>query len=179
MIRNLARAALVSLSALALTACFTSEEALITPDTAEQPFAAGAYFNISYEDGDADRNWNGNVSWEGMASIGRDDGEQEDDFPLDGYLYREIAPSTFIAMSPEDDGFWYAVVFTWSDGAIGYFMPDCSQFSEEGREAVGVELNDDDVCVVEDWDQLKDAFLAYLVEKQGEIELSGALFPVE
>ena len=164
--------------ALALAACFASEEALITPDTAQQPFAAGAYFSVSYVDDPGERAWSGTISWDGMASIGRDDGEQDEDFPLDGYLYREIAPSTFAAMSPEDDGYWYAVIFTWEDGAVGYFAPDCSQFSEEGRAAVGVELNDDDVCIVQDWNQLEEALLSYLEEHQGQIELSGALFPV-
>ncbi|PWE16941.1 hypothetical protein DDZ18_09525 [Marinicauda salina] len=173
-----AAAAVAGLAMLALAGCLVSEKPLIGPDRAVFPLEEGVWARYETEDGVAELEWRGPVRVvDGVYTSG------EDDFSYEGARFAEMREGVFIAQHPpepgdQDAGWMYSLLYALPDGHFGYDIPICEEIPAAERERIGVALNDDDLCVIEDYETLvaaAEAFEAAMREERGGFVTPGYL----
>ena len=161
-------AALGALAMLALAGCLVSEEPLIDADQAVFPLAEGVWARYETDDGVAELEWRGPVRIvDGVYT------SEEDDFSYEGARFAEMRDGVFIAQHPpdpdDDDGPWiYSLLYALPDGHFGYDIPVCDEIPAAERERIGVTMNDDDVCVFDDYETLVAAMEAFEAAARAE-----------
>lgn len=172
---NFIRIIAVSCAAFVLAGCFVSEEPFITPETGVRVFEPGAYTAFSLdEDGSYsdEEPWQGDVVWrEGYLH------SDVEEMPLQGAVFREIAPDIYVAMGwareegDEDEPFVYVLVFTYPDGRMGVLMPLCENLSEETLDTLGL-IEESGTCHLDDFDHLSKVMLTYLEAAEEPVAVS-------
>jgi hypothetical protein len=174
--------ALVLAASVVLTGCFVSEEPLIDVASSDQPIMTGQY--TSYELNDVGDFVDDEDPW--VGEIVYQDGylhSETDDMPLEGGLFRTIAPGIHVGMggegSGEDEPYSYVLVFTWPDGRVSLHLPMCEHLTEASIARLDLELEEYATCTLTSWDQAEDAFTTYLQDNEGHLAPNIVMYPVE
>lgn len=163
-LRALAAAALC----LVLAACFVSAGPLIGPEETVTPLQPGVYAFHDAEAGEAPE-----VTWRGEISFTQDGvmTSPAEGFDYQGARMAVLRPGVWIVQHPpedgeQDEGYAYTLLYadTETEGRYYAELPVCEALSLAVQASLGLELVDD-VCTVDSLDTLRDALLAYEVER--------------
>ena len=164
--------AAVSLLALTLSACFTSEEELIGYWSADRPMSEGVWAHWpTHPDGEE---WE-RETWRGEVELHRRRYRSETaDFPHEGVRFRQLHENIYLAQIPRDEGVGYGVAWVYEDGrVVSYHQPDCGALSETVLETYTLTRDPEGFCTVSDLPQIEAVMGAYLDAVGDEISVDG------
>jgi hypothetical protein len=169
---GLARAAAAAIAALALSACFYSDEELIGFWGADTPLQDGVWVHTpTHPDG---TEWGG-FTWRGELRNQRRRYVSDDaNFPHQNARLRQLHEDTYLAQFPGEAGYGYGVLFVYAGGTIAsYHMPDCSALSDAARAETAVELDAEGYCRLTSLDQLETVMRVYLDARKDDLVIDG------
>jgi len=169
---RLIRAAALSLAALALPGCFTSEAELVGYWAADRPLETGVWAHWpTHPDG---TEWD-RETWRGEIKLERRRYRSDDEnFPHEGARFKQLHKNIYLAQIPREDGVGYGVAWVYEDGAVlSYHQPDCGMLSDAVLVDTGLTLDLEGFCTIADLDQLEAVMRAYLDAVGEEIIVDG------
>lgn len=180
---GVARAAILLLAAGALSGCFFSDDPLIARRYAENPFAEGHYVHapVNPEDG---VEWAG-ATWEGDIRYTRDRRYRSDtpNFPHQDARFISMGGNVYLAQIPDRDGedvYSYGLAWLYAGGVISYHAPHCSDLDDALRGEVGLSMDLEGGCRIDDLETLMTAMSAWLDAHQDDnVQIDGIYRLVE
>lgn len=151
----------VLLGAVWLTACFASQNPLISEAEAVFPIEPGVY--ARQEPGeDAAGNPVSREVWRGALRL--ENGVYDIDDPDSDFTAMRIArlhDGAFIAQSPlnNDAGWIYLLLYVYPNGDFGLVLPDCSLLGEEEVAGLGLARDGMGLCETEDAAAMREAVM--------------------
>ncbi len=172
----LARLAFLTVAASLLAGCFYADKPLITRRFAENPFAEG-YYHHAPVDPETGEEWAG-ATWQGDIRYTRNRRYHSriDDFPHQDARFRSLGGSVYLAEIPDRDGedvYSYGLVWLYPGGVITYRAPHCSDLGEALRGQIGLSMDMEGGCKVEDLDVMMAAMSAWLELNGEDIRFDG------
>lgn len=173
---RLVKFALILAVAAFAAGCFYADEPLISRRWADRGIEPGRYTHAPV-DPVTQEEW-APPTWEGEIRYHRDRRYRADmeNFPHQGVRMRSLGGNVYVAEVPDRDGepiYSYGLLFVYAGGVIAYHIPACSDLSEAGREATGLDIDEEGACKIDDLETLEAAFSAYLREHEGSLRIDG------
>jgi hypothetical protein len=157
----IAKAAALSLLALTLSGCFTSEDELVGYWAADRPIETGVWAHWpTHPDGtEWDREtWRGEIDLERRRY--RSD---EENFPHEGARLKRLSGNIYLAQIPREGGVGYGVAWVYEDGhVLSYHQPDCGVLTEAVLDTYTLARDPEGFCTVTGLDQIEAVMGAYL-----------------
>ena len=172
------RAAALSLVALTLAGCFTSEEELVGYWAADRPIKTGVWAHWpTHPDG---RQW-ARETWRGEIDLERRRYRSKvDDFPHEGVRLKRLSGNIYLAQIPREGGVGYGVAWVYEDGKLlSYHQPDCGALTDAVLETYTLTLDPEGFCAVSDLAQIEAVMGAYLDAVGEAISVDGGYRRVE
>lgn len=148
--------ALACASLFGLSACFLSEQPLITGAESQHPLPAGEYLARGADEPDGGDRFS--VSHAGPDTLVQEAGDDEPSV----LRFRELDDTTYVMQSAEDGVYLYGALRT-RDGGAEIWLAQCEDLTDAERRRIGVPMQNDE-CLFGDWDALAEA-LALVVER--------------
>ncbi|HAQ36845.1 MAG: hypothetical protein CMF74_02590 [Maricaulis sp.] len=117
-------------------------------------------------------------TWQGEIRYHRDRRYRAnmENFPHQGVRMRSLGGNVYVAEVPDRDGddiYTYGLLFVYAGGVVSYHIPSCSDLSGAARQSVGLDMDAEGACRIEELSTLEDAFSAYLAEHDGTLRIDG------
>lgn len=165
------RAGLVGLAASVLAGCFYAEDPLIARRHAENPFAEGLYVHAPVDPENGEE-WAGST-WEGEIRYTRNRRYHSgaENFPHQNARFRSLGGNVYLAEIPDRDGegtYSYGLAWAYEGGVITYRAPHCSDLAEATRGDLGIEMDVEGLCRLDDLETVMNAMTAWLDAHQDE-----------
>jgi hypothetical protein len=174
----IAKAAALSLLALTLSGCFTSEDELVGYWAADRPIETGVWAHWpTHPDG---TEWD-RETWRGEIDLDRRRyRSDEENFPHEGARLKRLSGDIYLAQIPREGGVGYGVAWVYEDGACDQLSPARLRRTDRGcaghlhaRPRPGRLLHRDDL------DQVEAVMGAYLDAVGEDIIVDGVYRRVE
>ncbi len=157
----IAKAAVLSLLALTLSGCFTSEDELVGYWAADRPIETGVWAHWpTHPDGtEWDREtWRGEIDLERRRYR-----SNEENFPHEGARLKRLSGDIYLAQIPREGGVGYGVAWVYEDGAVlSYHQPDCGALTEAVLDTYTLTRDLEGFCTLTSLDQVEAVMGAYL-----------------
>lgn len=180
---TLVRAAAACLAAAVLTGCFYADDPLLARRFAQEAFPEGHYLHAPVDPSNGEE-WAGST-WAGEIRYTRDRRyhSRTPDFPHQNARFRSLGGNVYLAEIPDRDGegtYSYGLAWLYDGGVITYRAPHCSDLPAEALGELGIEMDVEGLCRIDDLDTLVLAMSAWLdTHQDGTLRFDGIYRLVE